>query len=75
MTTLAIDNALPDITNRSRENMSVIARKAGAEKAVLAADDDAIMRQKRTNKRTWDYIWRSGVAGGMAGCAVSLLFQ
>jgi len=50
--------------------MSVMARKPGAEKAVLAADDDAIMRQKRTNKRTWDYIWKSGVAGGMAGCAV-----
>lgn len=55
--------------------MSVIARKPGAEKAVLAADDYAIMRQKRTNKRTWDYIWRSGVAGGMAGCAVRLYVQ
>ena len=22
------------------------------------------------DKRSWDYIWRSGVAGGLAGCAV-----
>lgn len=65
--------------------MALPVRKAGAEKAVLAADDDTIMRSKRTNKRTWDYIWRSGVAGGLAGCAaktvvapldrVKILFQ
>lgn len=25
----------------------------------------------RAKTRSWDYIWRSGVAGGVAGCAVS----
>jgi len=27
---------------------------------------------KRLDKRSWDYIMRSGVAGGLAGCAVSI---
>lgn len=33
-----------------------------------AAARDIKMRQ---STRTFDYIWRSGVAGGFAGCAVS----
>lgn len=28
-------------------------------------------RQKTVDKRSWDYIVRSGLAGGVAGCAVS----
>lgn len=31
------------------------------------AADEALRRQKRS----FDYLWRSGVAGGFAGCAVS----
>lgn len=71
MTSVAINNAPPDITKRPRENMAVATRNPGPEKAVLAMNDESDMRSKRTNKRTWDYIWRSGVAGGLAGCAVS----
>lgn len=29
----------------------------------------------RAKTRSWDYIWRSGVAGGVAGCAVSCCSQ
>lgn len=28
------------------------------------------MAAHRAKTRSWDYIWRSGVAGGLAGCAV-----
>lgn len=29
---------------------------------------------KKLDKRSFDYLWRSGVAGGFAGCAVRLAF-
>lgn len=32
-------------------------------------DDETVAVRKQT--RTFDYVWRSGVAGGLAGCAVS----
>ena len=32
-----------------------------------AAQQDVAARR---HTRSWDYVWRSGVAGGMAGCAV-----
>lgn len=40
--------------------------------AVCPTDDEAqIPRPKESkDKRSLDYVWRSGVAGGMAGCAV-----
>lgn len=34
-------------------------------------DDDTIALRKKT--RSFDYLWRSGVAGGLAGCAVCIL--
>lgn len=38
---------------------------------VCPTDDDArIPRKVAKDKRSFDYLWRSGVAGGMAGCAV-----
>lgn len=41
------------------------------EAAISTVNDDAVAARAKT--RSWDYIWRSGVAGGIAGCAVSLL--
>ncbi|KAL1849691.1 hypothetical protein VTK73DRAFT_9830 [Phialemonium thermophilum] len=54
--------------------------------AVCATDDEAVVPRKRpVDKRSFDYLWRSGVAGGVAGCAaktavapldrVKILFQ
>ncbi|KAK4193722.1 putative mitochondrial carrier protein LEU5 [Podospora australis] len=55
------------------------------EPAVCPTDDEATLPAKNKNKRSLDYVWRSGVAGGMAGCAaktvvapldrVKILFQ
>lgn len=28
--------------------------------------------QSRNKTRSWDYVWKSGFAGGIAGCAVSI---
>lgn len=41
---------------------------------VCPTDDEArIPRKVVKDKRSFDYLWRSGVAGGMAGCAVCSL--
>ncbi|KAH8651584.1 mitochondrial carrier domain-containing protein [Tricladium varicosporioides] len=56
------------------------------EVAVCPTDDDTIApRVKKPHKQSLDYIWRTGVAGGLAGCAaktvvapldrVKILFQ
>lgn len=44
--------------------------------AASSTDNDAIKAKvlqahHKVNKQTWDYVVRSGLAGGLAGCAVS----
>lgn len=43
------------------------------EPAVCPTDDEAQIPRKGESKntRSLDYVWRSGIAGGVAGCAVS----
>ncbi|KAG6017548.1 hypothetical protein E4U54_006296 [Claviceps lovelessii] len=41
------------------------------EPAVCPTDKEAASSTTRT--RSWDYVWRSGVAGGAAGCAAKTL--
>ncbi|KAG5974947.1 hypothetical protein E4U55_007959 [Claviceps digitariae] len=41
------------------------------EPAVFPTDRQATASRART--RSWDYVWRSGVAGGVAGCAAKTL--
>lgn len=38
--------------------------------AVCPTDDEAVVPRK-VDKQSLDYLWRSGTAGGVAGCAVS----
>lgn len=38
--------------------------------AVCPTDDEAVVPRK-VDKQSFDYLWRSGTAGGVAGCAVS----
>jgi hypothetical protein len=43
------------------------------EPAICPTDDDAIVPprpQAKLDKSSWEYIIKSGVAGGLAGCAV-----
>lgn len=39
------------------------------EAAVYTSNDEAVAPKRKT--QSFDYVWRSAVAGGMAGCAVS----
>lgn len=53
--------------------------------ASFISDDKRVAPRKQPNKRSLDYFWRSGLAGGLAGCAaksivapldrVKILFQ
>lgn len=40
--------------------------------AVCPTDDEAVVPRK-VDKQSLDYLWRSGTAGGLAGCAVSTM--
>lgn len=39
--------------------------------AVCPTDDEAVVPRKKVDKQSFDYLWRTGTAGGVAGCAVS----
>lgn len=56
---------------REYEGSVPMAKKALSTKAP-PPDDDTVSFRKQT--RTWNYMWRSGVAGGLAGCAVRRVF-
>ncbi|KAH6662764.1 mitochondrial carrier domain-containing protein [Halenospora varia] len=84
MPSALLNNVSPPImlTDKPRV-MEGVRRK---EVAVCPTDDDAIaLRTKKPHKQSLDYIWRTGVAGGLAGCAaktvvapldrVKILFQ
>ncbi|KAB5536051.1 mitochondrial carrier protein LEU5 [Coniochaeta sp. 2T2.1] len=53
--------------------------------ALCPTDDEAVVPKKELHKQSFDYLWRTGVAGGVAGCAaktvvapldrVKILFQ
>ena len=60
------------LNNRPRERG--FDESARRQLAVCPTDDDTIAPQrKKRNKQSLEYIWRSGLAGGLAGCAVCFL--
>jgi len=46
-------------------------RNTKQDPALCPTDADAVVPRKKLEKRSFDYLWRSAVAGGLAGCAVS----
>lgn len=42
----------------------------GGERQMILESAQGRGREKNKNKQSWDYIWRSGLAGGLAGSAV-----
>jgi len=51
---------------------SLLLSRRQKEAPICPTDDEAAIPQRKSakDKRSLDYIWRSGVAGGLAGCAV-----
>jgi solute carrier family 25 protein 16 len=47
-------------------------RAPARDPTICPTDDEAII--PKLNKQSWEYIVKSGVAGGVAGCAVCLPF-
>jgi solute carrier family 25 protein 16 len=67
-----LNNASPPamLKDKSRE-MDAAAEARKRELAICPTDDDTIApKRKKPHKQSWDYIWRTGVAGGLAGSAV-----
>ena len=57
--------------DKSRQMEAVQKKRGTVEPAICPKDDGAIApTRKVVDKQSWDYVWRSGLAGGMAGCAV-----
>ncbi|KAH7355401.1 mitochondrial carrier protein LEU5 [Rhexocercosporidium sp. MPI-PUGE-AT-0058] len=73
MPSALINNASPPamLKDKSQE-MDAEAHKKGL--AICPTDDDAIApKGKKPHKQSLDYIWRTGVAGGLAGSAAKTL--
>lgn len=55
--------------DRPRE-MEARGERRNKDAAVCPTDDEAVTPAAHPNKQSVDYLWRSGLAGGLAGCAV-----
>jgi hypothetical protein len=67
----------PSIQSSARQSvatdisMSKRGREGPKEPVLCPTDNEAILPKKKLNKQSWDYVIKSGVAGGLAGCSVS----
>lgn len=71
MPSALVDNVHPSgniLQDKPRE-MDADVRKSRKEPALCPTDHENIS-PKKYHKQSLEYVWRSGVAGGMAGCAV-----
>jgi solute carrier family 25 protein 16 len=58
-----------ETTNKPRQMNDVAKRRS--DPVLCPTDGNAIApKRKAPEKRSLDYVWRSGLAGGLAGCAV-----
>ena len=58
-------------TKDKPRQMDDVATKHRSDPALCPTDGDVITPKKKApEKRSLDYVWRSGLAGGLAGCAV-----
>jgi solute carrier family 25 protein 16 len=73
---LANDAAPPAMFNNRPRDMRLDDAARRRELAVCPTDDDTIApRRKNRDKQSFDYIWRSGLAGGLAGSAVGFFWS
>jgi solute carrier family 25 (mitochondrial carrier protein), member 16 len=50
--------------------MGRMGREGSLDPKICPTDDEAIVPKRQMDKQSWEYIIKSGVAGGLAGCAV-----
>lgn len=63
-------SSTPQLTNKSRK--MDVAQQHKNDIAVLPPDGQALAaKQRRAQTQNFNYVWRTGLAGGVAGCAVS----
>jgi len=83
MPPIVTSHATASIQSPQPPKMEVTLPPIGREKgqpAICPTDDDTIAPRhteshRKVDKRSLDYVLRTGLAGGMAGCAVSLPYQ
>ncbi|RDL32430.1 Mitochondrial carrier [Venustampulla echinocandica] len=77
MPSALLNNALPPpptISTDKPRAMDEVQRRGVAINAASTDNGDAIVSNKgKAHKQSFDYIWRTGVAGGLAGCAAKTL--
>ncbi|KAH8585584.1 mitochondrial carrier protein LEU5 [Bisporella sp. PMI_857] len=59
--------ASPTILKNKPREMGDVLERRGRDLALCPTDDDAIAPKKKPHKQSLDYIWRTGLAGGLAG--------
>jgi solute carrier family 25 (mitochondrial carrier protein), member 16 len=61
-----------------RSSSASASASASRDPKICPTDDEAIVpkgeERNRLNKQSWEYIIKTGVAGGLAGCAVCSVF-
>jgi solute carrier family 25 protein 16 len=69
-------SSMTEVAQTKAQQHGSVPKSPQKEPPVCPTDDEAVMPESKSKSQTrsWDYIWRSGVAGGLAGCAVSLIF-
>jgi solute carrier family 25 (mitochondrial carrier protein), member 16 len=66
-----LSHASETATSNKPRQMDDVAKKRRSDPVLCPTDEDAIApKRKAPEKRSFDYVWRSGLAGGLAGCAV-----
>lgn len=75
MSATLIDHAsMSDVARAdTRQHGALSAAIKTKEPAICPTDQETVTPKRNT--QSLDYVWRSGVAGGMAGCAVSLILR
>lgn len=71
MSSALFGHASASATKDKPRQMEDVAKKRRSDPILCPTDGDAIaLKRMAPKKQSLDYVWRSGLAGGLAGCAV-----
>jgi solute carrier family 25 protein 16 len=70
---MTMGHMAPPIISPSTSN-----QRSARDPKICPTDDETIVPKRdpkrRLNKQSWEYVIKTGIAGGLAGCAVCPLF-